>query len=288
MSTRPSRDRAFGGGATICYTSPMSTSSPRSYHRLHPILGGCVLAIAGWSGGSYLNSYQPQYRPQFVVRPVGAEVVTVEGAALVAENLRLGRFSIDEAGATLEIRQPGAPPTRLQVKEPRGMTTFFAPPPRATLAVAVRDDKDAEITLLVLPEKTELPTAQGQARLEPGRHELMVQAEGYLPQRLRVDLKPGERQEQQLALRKLPSVPTVSRPMPSLPSAPPASSALPPRPAAPPQPSYSAPRPRYTPPPAAPPVSRPAPVPLPRFTPVAPPPEPMRPAPVPMFTPIGN
>lgn len=253
-------------------------------HYLYPALAGAILFWSGWSSSAYLSvSAEVNFQPQLVIRPVGAELVTLRGQAPRADGLASGRFTLTSGNVALELRQSGVPPVSIELEEPPGMTTVRAPLPRATLAVSVQGDEQAEVTVLSLPEKTELPTAQGQIRLDPGPHELLVQAKGYLPKRLTVELKAGERKDAVVALEALPNLGPF--PAPSFPSAPQT------RPPSSPPPTWEPPPSIYLPPsnPRPAPSARPsAPVPVPRFTPVAPPPQPEHPAPVPMFTPIGN
>jgi hypothetical protein len=244
-----------------------------------PLSAGVLLAASGWYGAGGLQDRTPVFQPQLMVRPAGAEVVTRRGKPPDADPLIAGRFVFDQGDLALELRQPNWAPASIEIDQPRGMTTLRAPWPRATLSVSVKGDAEASVSLLELPKKTRLKTAQGQARLEPGRHELLVQADGYLPRRLSVNLKPGERKELAIEMEALvfPGL--------AFPSLPPAGVR--------PYPGTSLPYPpTYRPPPSPPPYQAPPvydpPAPVPRFTPIPAPPEPTNVDPVPMFTPIGN
>ncbi len=272
---------------------------------LPPLVAGLVLGWAGWVGGGQLQAPPLDYSPQLLVRPSDAGVVTTRGASPKADPSQPGRYSFETGDFSLELRPEGWPVSKVEVEEPRGMTTVRATIPRATLAIIVKGDKDAEARLTALPNKEKLKVAQGQTRLDPGAHELMVEADGYLPKRLSVNLAPAERKEVTLAMEALPSLPgfpdmgslpsSGPRPalpsdlLPRLPSNLPSGSPVPsPPPYRPPAETY-APRPAYRPPaprPAAPAVSHP--VPVPRFTPIAPPPQLPANDPVPMFTPIRH
>ena len=264
---------------------------------LPPLAAGLLLGAAGWLAGGHGETQALDFQPQLVVRPASAEVVASHGPAPTPDSGLAGRFSFQEAGFEIELRQKGWPTTRADVEEPRGMTTVRAKLPNSSLAVSVKGDKESEATLTELPKKTKLPLKQGRVNLEPGRHELLVQADGYLPKRLSITLKPGERKEVAVDLEAIPGFPGSpgAAGLPSLPpQAPPrqpstaATGSRPP--AYTPPPAYAPPAyapPVYRPPAYRPPTSRP-PSPVPRFTPVAPPPQPAAPDPVPMFTPIGN
>lgn len=260
-------------------------------HGLPPLAAGLLLAASGWLGAGYRNGPTLEFEPQLVVRPSTARLVTVEGPAPTPDPTVPGRFALSQAGSSVELRQPGWPSVGADLNELRAVTTLRAPFPKATLSVSVKDDKQASVELLALPKKSEVRLTDGKARLEPGRHELLVQAEGYLPQRLTVDLKPGEAKAVAIELEALPRLPTLpAYPGQAFPSGgpgvpPPAARPVVPSPAyRPPAPAYRPPAPAYRPPV---PAYRP-PVPAPRFTPVAPPPKPPAAAPVPMFTPVGQ
>jgi hypothetical protein len=260
------------------------TSAPSNLLRsLPPLVAGLLLGAAGWFGGAYQRPETVEFRPQLVVRPANAEIITRQGKAPVADDNLAGRFLFDEAGFDLEIRPKGWPSSKSEVDEARGMTTVRSAVPLATLAVTVKDDESAKAKLVELPKKTKLKSTQGKVRLDPGRHELLVQADGYLPKRLSVNLKAGEARVVAMDLEAIPGFPTTGLPagltLPPIPGA-----GIPPT-ARPPS-SYV---PAYVPPPRyqTPPTYDP-PAPVPRFTPIAPPPQPAGPDPVPLFTPIGN
>lgn len=283
------------------------TLATRLKQGLPPLVAGLVLGAAGWMGGANLQPPAMDFAPQLVVRPSGADLVTTRGASPTADPARKGRYSFEAGDFSLEIRQKDWPPSKVEIEEPRGMTTVRAAIPRATLSIAIKGDNDAEARLTSLPGKEKLKTAQGQARLEPGAHELLVEADGYIPKRLSVELKPAERKIVVVALDKLPTFPSFpsglemppnlpSGVSPSVPSGTPQNlpsyrpPGLPSAPAyRPPAPTYRppAPRPTYR-PPAPRPSAAPAPNPVPRFTPIAPPAQPPASDPVPMFTPIRH
>lgn len=260
----------------------MAATASNILRSLPPLVAGLLLGAAGWMGAVYSGPETLDYRPQLVVRPARAEVVTTQGQAPLADDNLPGRFLFDQAGFVLEVRPKGWPASKTKIDEPRGMTTVRPPVPRASLAVSVKDDKSAKAKLVELPKKSKLKMTQGKVSLDAGRHELLVQADGYLPKRLSVNLKPGENRVVAMDLEAIPGFPPMGLPpglsIPALPSTRPpsvgaASSYVPP--AYVPPPRYQA--PAYYPP-----------APVPRFTPVPPPPKPAGSDPVPMFTPIGN
>jgi hypothetical protein len=233
-----------------------------------------------------------------VVRPAGAEVVASDGPTPQADPWLPGRFWFEEGGFTIELRPKRWPASASKVEEPRGMTTVRAALPSSSLAVTVKGDKEGKPQLMELPKKTKLALIKGRATLEPGRHELLVQADGYLPKRLSLNLKPGERKELAVELDPIPGLPAgfpgslgagalpstpPHGPPASLPQGPPAGASAGFRPPAyTPPPAYV---PRYQPPRYQPPAYQPS-APVPRFTPIPAAPQPIEPAPVPMFTPI--
>jgi hypothetical protein len=262
----------------------MTSTASNLLRSLPPMVAGLLLGLAGWFGAAYQSPETGDFRPQLVVRPASAQIITRQGKAPVADDNLAGRFLFDEAGFDLEIRPKGWPSSQSKIDEPRGMTTVRSTMPLATLAVTVKDDKSAKAKLVELPKKTKLKAMQGKVTLDPGRHELLVQADGYLPKRLSVNLKPGEARVVAMDLEAIPGFPPTGFP---------AGLSIPPNPGAGISPNARPPAsyvpPAYVPPPRyqAPPTYDP-PAPVPRFTPIAPPPQPAGPDPVPMFTPIGN
>ena len=255
--------------------------SSRSRQFLPPLLAGLLLAGAGWSGATSSQAQAGDFQSQLVVRPVSAKLAS-SGESPKADGHLAGRFSFQQAGFRLELEPKGWPNSKAEIAEARGMTTFRAQPPRSWLTVSIKGDRDAKAKLLELPKKTKLALEKSAASLEPGRHELLVQADGYVPKRLSVNLKPGERREVAVGLEAIPGLP----PSIAIPGALPAGG-LPSLPAGfatsgvdrPPT-AYVAPLPVHRAPAYQAPVVR--------FTPVAPATQPVPAAPVPMFTPIGN
>lgn len=247
-----------------------------------------MLAGAGWSGAAFSQAQAADFQPQLVVRPVNARLVS-SGESPKADGHLAGRFSFQQAGLRIELQPKGWPVSEAEIAEARGMTTLRVQPPRSRLTVSIKGDRDAKAKLLELPKKTKVPLEKSVASLEPGRRELLVQADGYVPKRLSVNLKPGERRDVAVELEAIPGLPTSfaipgalpagmpSLPAGGLPSLPPgfATSGVNRPPAA-----YTAPPSGYRPPAHQAPVVR--------FTPVAPAAQPVPAAPVPMFTPIGN
>jgi hypothetical protein len=285
----------------------MAMTAP--FRNLPLLAAGLLLGVAGWVGGGLAMAPPAEFEPQLVVRPASLQLVSQSGPAPIADNSLPGRFVLDKAGVAVELKAAGWPSSHYRIEELRGMTTVRARAPKASLAMAVKGDKKAAVKLLELPAKNKLASAKGRAELEPGHHELLVQADGYLPKRLSLTVKPGERREMTVQLQPVPGLPAGlsglgGGALPSLPGRPPGAgarpraaaggypSARPPsapayRPPASPPPRYQ-PRPRYLPPPRqSPPRPRP-PAPVPRFTPIAPVAKPAAPHPVPMFTPIHD
>ncbi len=249
----------------------------RLKYGLPPLVAGLLLFAGGWSA----NPPQVELRPPHIlsVGPGEAEVVVLAGNAPTPFPELPGRWEMSTANS-LELRRDGWPSKKARIELTPGVTALRLPSPRATLSITVKGDDSAEVSMTSLPKKTEVPTVQGQARLEAGPHELLISAEGYLPQRLSVELIPGEVKKLALSLEAIPTFPfglpsgmeSLDFPVPPIP--PPVAPAYPPRS-------------QWTPPPVAPPpVYQPRPQPLPRFTPVAPAPRVGTPDPQPMFTPV--
>lgn len=259
---------------------------PSFFSFLPPLAAGLLLATAGWSGASLGVAPSFEYQPQLVVRPADTTWKASGDLLPQADPKMAGRFSYTRAGFQLELRPSGWTAAKVDVNEPRGMTTARATPSRAAVAISVKGDQKAQATVLELPKKTKLKPQKGAVRLEPGRHELLVQADGYIPKRLSLNLEPGERREVAMDLEAIPGLPTLG-PAPGLPGLPAGGlpgSAMLGGPSAPPQ-TYRHPdayiaRPSYQQPAYQAPVVR--------FTPVAPASQPAPSEPVPMFTPIGN
>ena len=257
------------------------TSLDRRKVGLFPLLAGLLLFWVGWSA----NSPTPVLTPPslLAVGPGEPELVSLKGIAPTPVPQVPGRWQVSTE-SSVELRRQGWPSKQVRIPREPGVTALRLPAPRATLSVAVKGDDSAEVSMVSLPKKSEIPTAQGQTRLEAGPHELLVSAEGYLPQRLSVNLIPGEVKKVTLDLKAVPGFPFG---LPNLPS----SVEVPVPPSVPPSVSgiRTAPPVRQTwEPPTRPVVRQPPPVqPVPRFTPVAPPPRVGTPDPVPLFTPIG-
>lgn len=273
--------------ARLIYNGGMASALARS---IPPTLAGVALAIAGWCGAGFDPTGALEFQPQLVVRPAGAPLRVLQGDSPEAVADLSGRFAFEKAGFTLEIKPEGWPATKVEVDEPRGMTTVRGPAPRSTLAVKIKGDDEVQPRILELPKKTKLSLDKGSARLDPGRHELLIQADGYIPKRLSLTLKPGEKRQVAMQLDALPGLPALTLPngLPASVPRPPAGAELPgvARPGGhSSQPSYRAPAPRDSRPAYQPPVHQ---APVVRFTPVAPAPQPVPSEPVPMFTPVGN
>lgn len=242
-------------------------------HSLPPLVAGLLLFAAGWSANA--GTATPTPPSQLVLSPLPVEVNFLKGSSPLP---RSGRWTLT-APVSLELHREGWPGKTVRVEARDGVTALRLPAPRATLSVSVTDDEQAEVEFLTLPKKTKVVSSQGQARLEAGPHELLVNARGYLPKRLSVELKPGELKKVTVTLDPLPGFPygfslpseSASHPAPPLGAFPSSGSAWTPPPAAAP--------PAWTPPATSP---------LPRFTPIPPPPRVGTPNPQPMFTPIGN
>lgn len=240
---------------------------------LPPLVAGLLLFAAGWSANA--RKATPEPPSQLVLSPLPVEVTLLKGSSPLK---RSERWSLT-APVSLELHREGWPSKTVRIEGKGGVTALRLPVPRATLSVSVADDEQAEVEFLALPKKTKVVSSQGQARLEAGPHELLVSAQGYLPKRLSVELKPGELKKVSVALAPIPGLPYGFSPPSEVSSFPgPPSEELPLSGAG------------WTPPPAtAPPAwTPPATSPLPRFTPVPPVPRVGTPNPQPMFTPIGN
>lgn len=240
--------------------------------RLLPVISGLLLFVVGWLSNARPPLTEPEN--QLYVSPAPVKLTLLKGPAPVKV---ADRWLLD-GPLSLELSRDGWPKKTLRVEAEPGVTAIRIPIPRATLSVTVKDDEKVEVEFLTLPQKSKVASAQGQARLEAGSHELLLSAPGYLPQRLSVELRPGELKKVAVDLERIPglAIPSTGSPPRRVPSA-----------SAP--PSWSPPaRVPSAAPPWSPPAARPPRAPAPRFTPVPPAPRSGTPDPQPMFTPIGN
>lgn len=226
-------------------------------------LAGLVSFLAGWS----FVRKAPEPAPPgpesvLVIRPVNA---TVEIPSLKKGD-RPGEFRVNLGDNEIQLSREGWPSSSVEVESGTPVVALRLTPPPAKLK-AVTSEGDA-VTFRLLPSKEQLKTEGSYIRLAPGHYELLAESAGYVPERVPLDLTPGEVKELKLNLKRILFPVPVPVPRPALPAEP-----YPDPP--PPQPKpYSPPR-----------VSYPQPtVPQPRFTPVAPPPLP--PQPEPFFTPV--
>lgn len=223
------------------------------------LAGGCMF-WAGWSTPVSNERSRPQAR--VVVRPNQASVSPTD---ILEKAVAAGSYSLLEDGQ-LAVEANGWSNKALKASELSVVNALRGEPAPGQLALK---PVPKGLEVLELPDKTILELQDGVVSLAPGPHELLLNAKGYLPKRLSLEIKPGETRDFQLSMDKIPR--------PTLPIAPPA--AVPVRPHFPPPPVS-----RPLPPPR--PRPRPAPRPAPRFTPVPPTAQPQPPAPVPMFTPV--
>ena len=247
------------------------------WHSLPPLVAGLLLFATGWSVNTSVES--ARVPSQVVFSPLPLQSRVIRGSSKEADSQRWDL----EAAVSFELSRPNWPSKAVRVEPEPGVTAIRLSPPRGTLSVSVSQDAEAEVEFLRLPKKDKVASSQGQARLEPGPHELLVSATGYLPKRLSVDIRPGEVKKMAVTLERIPGLPAgfelgTFPTIPNVPSAPPAGWTPPARTWTPP--------PVWSPPPPARPT-RPV-VPVPRFTPVAPIPNAGTANPQPMFTPIGN
>ena len=130
-------------------------------------------------------------------------------------------------------------------------------PPKSKFDPVTKNKKP--VKLKNLATEKELKRDGAVYRLAAGPYEFLAEAEGHIPDKLSVELKPGELRKMEVALKLIPTfIPPELPVRPTLPTPPPT----------------------YRPPPV-----RPRPRPRPRFTPIAKP-QPPPYQPVPMFTPL--
>ncbi|MGE0492568.1 MAG: PEGA domain-containing protein [Vulcanimicrobiota bacterium] len=183
-----------------------------------------------------------------------------------------GKLSLPESGASVEVAKEGFAPARLEAgPEARLLVEMLEP-----LKSQVKLEVDGPEVYTVKSGEQEWKSPQ-RLELVPGRHPLVLTAEGYLPVVKSVDLRPG----QKVTVRFEPEAIPIYQPAPPPVFEPPRPVPRPPAPAPAPY------RPSWTPPPAPRTYPRPAPPPVVRPSPVPPPPR-ATPAPRPLFTPIPN
>lgn len=224
-------------------------------------LAGLVSFLAGWSFvEKEPEPVAPGSESVLVVRPLNA---TVKARSLTLGE-RPGEFHGVLKGQGVEISREGWPSLERVLESPEPVFALRLSPPPAKLRAVTAEGEVVNFRLL--PSKEELSSKGLYLHLEPGHYELLAEAQGYVPERVPLDLKPGEMRELTLNLKRLLVPDPIPKPQPSIPTVAPQ-----PRPYSPPQVS-------------APPAPAPAPVPKPRFTPIEPPPRPT--VPEPFFTPI--
>lgn len=229
------------------------------------LLAGLGSFLAGW----FLVEKEPQPglpdSQLLLVRPVDA-VVTAVGAR---EADRRGEWTLPLTTRSAEVTREGWPEQDSDWKSEVSVRTARLQAPGAKLKV--RTENKSAVLLKTLPSKEPVKLEKGYYRLVPGHHEFLAEADGHIPDRLSVDLKPGQTSELTVKLKAIP-VPQLP-PIPQTPSAPPQATT-----------TGNRPPPRHTTsqPPAWVPPARP----MPKFTPVPSRPKPPVERPVPLFTPV--
>lgn len=226
------------------------------------VLAGLGSFLAGW----FLVEKEPQPglpdSQLLLVRPVDALV----SAAGARKTERRGEWSLPLSTRSAEVSKKGWPTEDSDWPSQVSVRTARLQPPNARLKVST-GNKDT-VRLKSLPSKEPVKIENGYYRLAPGHHELLAEADGYIPDRLSLDLKPGQTSELTLDLKAIP-VPQI----PQRPSAPPQ---------APTTGGWRPPQHTSSQPPTWVPPARP----VPRFTPVPARPQPPVELPEPVFTPV--
>lgn len=199
-------------------------------------LAGLVLFLVGWFCFDKAPLPVMPDKPVIVARPVQGE--------------------LSSAGSEWTLRRKFWESDKGVVKPRDLLLVLRCKPPEAKFDPRTVDKTPIKLTNLASQES--LKRNGKFFRLPAGPYEMLAEAEGHVPQKLSIELSPGELKTLEVALKEIPKPPTPPT-----------------------RPVYSAPprRPLYRPRPAP----RPRPRPRPRFTPVAKP-RPVRP--VPLFTPL--
>lgn len=232
-----------------------------------------IVALAGL--GSFLAGWllvekeaqpaPPAAETTLIIRPVDS-LLEAESSSRGEEP---GQYLSPSSITSIKIAREGWPTVSRDLKSSHTVVAFRVPPPPAKLKAT--NSTGSPVSLRTLPSKELLKPEAGYVRLTPGPYELLAESEGYVPERLSLELEPGSTRLLKLHLKALiapmPQSWPSSLPQPGTSEAVPAPTNTTPR----------APQPVPYREPVV--VSPPPTIPQPRFTPVTP-------KPAPLFTPL--